>query len=234
MIKKSDIVRAAVQEQDWKKALQIAKDFHIGVTQEQRNKMARAYECIVHPDFYQQIGIDIPKAIEQGKAVVKEYVESTRRANIMKWDVKHDKAKRVIDAFLEGAATWQKTGEFVIPNRRDLTGDLTEEEKKLVSEEVELMIESIRKRYKLQVRLSEQPVVQSEKKEPELVPMPGIEKLAELKAEYTKPETEEPAEKPKRGRKKASVADKAELKEKKPATRKPRTKQTEKEVKKDA
>ena len=83
MIKKSDIVREAVREQDWKKALQIAKDFHIGVTQEQRSKMARAYECIVHPDFYQQIGVDIPEAIEQGKAIVKEYAESTRRKSTM-------------------------------------------------------------------------------------------------------------------------------------------------------
>lgn len=164
MVKKSDIVREAVREQDWKKALKIAKDFHIGVTQEQRNKMARAYECIVHPSFYRQIGVDIPAAVEQGKAVVKEYV--ARRTNIMKWEVKHDRAKRVIDAFLEGADTWQKTGEFVIPNRIELTGDLTEEEKRLVSEEMELMIESIRKRYKLQVRLPEQPEIQSEKKEP--------------------------------------------------------------------
>lgn len=225
MIKKSDIVSKAVREQDWKKALQIAKDFHIGVTQEQRSKMARAYECIVHPDFYRQIGVDIPEAIEQGKAIVKEYVERTRRANIMKWDVKHDRAKRVIDAFLDNAGYWQE--------REDLAEGLTDEEKGLVDEEVHLMIESIRKRYKLQVRLPEQPAVQSEKKEPELVPMPGIEKLAELKAEYTKPETEEPAEKPKRGRKKASAADKAEPKEKKPVARKPRTKKTEKEVKKD-
>lgn len=82
MIKKSDIVREAVREQDWKKALLIAKDFRIGVTQEQRSKMARAYECIVHPDFYRQIGVDIPEAIEQGKAVVKEYVESTRKKDI--------------------------------------------------------------------------------------------------------------------------------------------------------
>ena len=97
MIKKSDIVREAVREQDWKKALLVAKDFRIGVTQEQRSKMARAYECIVHPDFYRQIGVDIPEAIEQGKAIVKEYAESTRRKNtMMKWDVKHDMAKRVI------------------------------------------------------------------------------------------------------------------------------------------
>lgn len=226
MIKKSDIVREAVQKQDWKKALQIAKDFRIGVTQEQRSKMTRAYECIVHPDFYQQIGVDILEAIEQGKAIVKEYADSTRRKNtMMKWDVKHDRAKRVIDAFLENAGYWQE--------REDLAEDLTDEEKELVDEELHLMIQSIRKRYKLQVRLPEQPVVQSEKKEPELVPMPGIERLSELKEEYTKKETEDPAEKPKRGRKKESATDKAEPKEKKPATRKPRTKKTEKEIKKD-
>ena len=105
MIKKSDIVREAVQKQDWKKALQIAKDFHIGVTQEERDKMARAYECIVHPDFYRQIGTDIPEAIEQGKTIVKEYAES-RRKNSMKWDVKHDKAKRIIDGALGQAQMW--------------------------------------------------------------------------------------------------------------------------------
>ena len=122
MIRKSDTVREAVREQNWKKALQTAKDFHIGVTQEQRNKMARAYECIVHPDFYQQIGVDIPEAIEQGKAIVKEYAESTRRKNtMMKWDVKHDKAKRVIDAFLDNAEYWQE--------REDLSAGMTDEDK---------------------------------------------------------------------------------------------------------
>lgn len=155
MVKKSDIVKTAVQDQDWKKALRIAKDFRIGVTREQRSRMARAYECIVHPDFYKQIGVDIADAIEQGKAVVIEYAKG-RRKNSMKWDVKHDKAKRVIDMFLEGADIWQKTGEFVVPNRGELTGDLTDEDKALVSEEVAAMIASIRKRYKLQERLPEQ------------------------------------------------------------------------------
>ncbi len=149
MIKKLDIVREAVREQDWKKALQIAKDFHIGVTQEQKSKMARAYECIVYPDFHQQIGVDIPEAIEQGKAIVKEYAESARRKNtMMKWDVKHDRAKRVIDAFLENAGYWQE--------RTDLAEGLTDEEKSLVNEEVAVMIKSIRNRYKLQIRLPEQ------------------------------------------------------------------------------
>lgn len=55
---------------EWKKALRIAKDFRINVTKAQRDTMARAYECIVHPEFYKQIGIDIPRAIEKGIEVV--------------------------------------------------------------------------------------------------------------------------------------------------------------------
>lgn len=214
MIKKSDIVRKAVQEQDWKKALQIAKDFHIGVTQGQRSKMARAYECIVHPDFYRQIGIDISEAIEQGKSVVKEYAESTRRKNtMMKWDVKHDRAKRIIDAFLENANYWEE--------REDLAEGLTDEEKGMVSEEVALMIASIRKRYKLQERLPEPATPTSEKvAEPE-VKQEVVESKTEESVEVAKE-----SEKPKRGRKVSAG-------EKKATTRKPRTKKTEKEIKKD-
>ncbi len=185
MIKKSDIVRVAVREQDWKKALQIAKDFHIGVTQEQRNKMARAYECIVHPDFYQQIGIDILEAIEQGKAVVKEYAESARRKNtMMKWDVKHDRAKRVIDAFLENAGYWQEI--------EDLSAGLTDEDKELISEEVALMIASIRKRYKLHERLSEQePQIQLEEVKVKIPTGEEKETLPELVNEAEREEKSE-------------------------------------------
>lgn len=67
---------------------------------------------------------------------------------MMKWDVKHDRAKRIIDAFLENADYWQ--------DREDLSAGLTDEDKELVSEEVAQMIASIRKRYKLQERLPEQ------------------------------------------------------------------------------
>lgn len=70
MTKKSDQVRVAVAAGDFKKALRIAKDFRINITQEQRTLMSRAYECMVHPDFYLQIGIDIPGAIAEGKMVV--------------------------------------------------------------------------------------------------------------------------------------------------------------------
>ena len=206
MIKKSDIVREAVREQDWKKALQIAKDFRIGVTQEQRSKMARAYECIVHPDFYQQIGVDIPEAIEQGKAIVKEYAESTRRKNtMMKWDVKHDKAKRVIDAFLENAGYWQE--------REDLSAGLTDEDKELVNAEVALMIASIRKRYKLQERLPEQ--------EAQIQPEEAEAVIPTEKAEETLPEPvneDKEPEKPKRTRRASTGEKKATSRRKKKET----------------
>lgn len=70
MVRKSDMVREAVIAEDWKKALRIAKDFRINITKQQRDTMARAYECMVHPEFYRQIGTDIPGAIVRGKEVV--------------------------------------------------------------------------------------------------------------------------------------------------------------------
>jgi hypothetical protein len=71
---KAQDVRSLIIQGDYKKALSGAKDFHIGVTREQRSIMARAYECMVHPDFYRQIGKDIEQCIEAGKAVLQEVV----------------------------------------------------------------------------------------------------------------------------------------------------------------
>lgn len=70
MNRKTDMVREAIKAEDWKKALRIAKDFRINVSPEQRKEMSRAYECLVHPEFYKQIGTDIPGAIAKGKEVV--------------------------------------------------------------------------------------------------------------------------------------------------------------------
>lgn len=131
----------------------------------------------------------------------------------MKWDVMHDRAKRVIDAFLENAGYWQE--------REDLAEGLTEEEKELVNEEVTLMIASIRKRYKLDVRLHQQGAqIQQEEV--------GVENPTEDVKE-TKPEPvneQKEAEKPKRRRKSTTE-------EKKTTARKPRAKKTEKEEKHD-
>lgn len=70
LVKQTDIVREAVKAGEWKKALRIAKDFRINISKEQREVMSRAYECMIHPEFYRQIGINIPEAIAKGKEVV--------------------------------------------------------------------------------------------------------------------------------------------------------------------
>lgn len=120
----------------------------------------------------------------------------------MKWDVKHDRAKKVIDRFLDNAGYWQES--------EDLVAGLTDEEKELVNAEVELMIASIRKRYKLQERLPEQ-AVEAEK---------PAEKAVEEAVEKA---VEEPVKKPRARKPKTENAT-----QEKPAAKRTRTKKTEK------
>lgn len=120
----------------------------------------------------------------------------------MKWDVKHDRAKKVIDRFLDNAGYWQES--------EDLVAGLTDEEKELVNTEVELMIASIRKRYKLQERLPEQ-AVEAEK---------PAEKAVEEAVEKA---VEEPVKKPRVRKSKTENAT-----QEKPAVKRTRTKKTEK------
>lgn len=101
----------------------------------------------------------------------------------MKWDVKHNRAKKVLNHFLDNAGYWTET--------ESLTEGLTEDEIQEVSAEVATMIQSITKRYKLDVMLPAEPVVKEE---------PVVEEKAEEPAEEVK--EEKPVEKPKRrGRK---------------------------------
>lgn len=56
MVKKTDQVRSLVRQGRYKDALRIAKGFRLGITREQSDTIVRAYECMVHPDFYRSIG----------------------------------------------------------------------------------------------------------------------------------------------------------------------------------
>ena len=69
-MKKTDMVREAIAAGEMKKALRIAKGFRINVSADQRDAMARAYECILYPDFYRQIGTNVQEAIDKGVRVV--------------------------------------------------------------------------------------------------------------------------------------------------------------------
>ena len=70
--RKSDKVRRLVAAGDHKQALAIAKSFRLGITKEQHSTLLRAYECLVHPSFYQSIGTDIAKAITDGVTVLNQ------------------------------------------------------------------------------------------------------------------------------------------------------------------
>lgn len=103
----------------------------------------------------------------------------------MKWDVKHDRAKKVLNHFLDNAGYWMEV--------ENLTDGLTEEEIQEVNAEVATMIQSITKRYKLDVMLPAEPVVEEKSQEEVKTEEQAVEAPAE----------EEPVAKPKRrGRKK--------------------------------
>lgn len=71
MIRKSDMVRQYVSDGDFKRALAIAKGFRIGIAESDRGQMTRAYECMVHPDFYKELGTDVEDEIRKGIEIVK-------------------------------------------------------------------------------------------------------------------------------------------------------------------
>lgn len=70
MERKSDAVRRLVAAGDYRKALSIAKDFRLGMSCEERDALRMAYECMVWPDFYRQVGRDVGYEIDTGVMVL--------------------------------------------------------------------------------------------------------------------------------------------------------------------
>ena len=66
MQRKSDSVRDLVASGQYKKALLIAKEFRLGITKDDSDAMKRGYECIVHPEFYKQLGMDTDRIAQKG------------------------------------------------------------------------------------------------------------------------------------------------------------------------
>ena len=69
--RKTDTVRNAIKAGDYMEALRIARKFVLGIDKQDRAKMNRAYECIFHPSFYQQIGYNPTDVYNDGVEVVK-------------------------------------------------------------------------------------------------------------------------------------------------------------------
>ena len=73
--KKSDRVRRLVAAGEYKAALRIAKDFHLGISPEDSDAMIRGFECMTTGrKFYQSIGKDPAKIAQKGiEAVIRLY-----------------------------------------------------------------------------------------------------------------------------------------------------------------
>lgn len=68
--KKSDAVRRLVAAKEYRKALGIAKDFRLGISRDERDTLRLAYECMVWPEFYRQVGRDVGYEIKAGVMVL--------------------------------------------------------------------------------------------------------------------------------------------------------------------
>ena len=68
--KKTDTVRRLVREHEYRSALRIVKDFRLGISRDDLAAMRLAYECMVSPGFYQQLGRDPAAEIDSGVGVL--------------------------------------------------------------------------------------------------------------------------------------------------------------------
>lgn len=64
---------------DYRKALKIAKNFTINVTEAERRLMTMGYECYVNPVFYRQLGYDVEYAKETAIEVLKKVLNFCNR-----------------------------------------------------------------------------------------------------------------------------------------------------------
>lgn len=67
---KNQQVRELVAQREYKKALQICKDWDYK-NPLHRKILGLGYECHVHPRFYQQLGVDTTQAYEAAVEVLK-------------------------------------------------------------------------------------------------------------------------------------------------------------------
>lgn len=63
---KTEAVKQYIASGMFKQALRIAKGFRVGVTAAERYAMSMAYECMVHPAFYESIGVDPHAKAKEG------------------------------------------------------------------------------------------------------------------------------------------------------------------------
>lgn len=82
MEKKSDKVRRLVRESRFKEALAIAKGFRLGISKADVDAMTRGYECMVHPEFYRQIGFNPEEESRKGIEAVTRLYGKEEQCNV--------------------------------------------------------------------------------------------------------------------------------------------------------
>lgn len=60
---------------DLKGALRLVKGFRIGLTPSQRSALSVGYECLVHPNFYVQLGKCLETEILKARVVLDEFFQ---------------------------------------------------------------------------------------------------------------------------------------------------------------
>ena len=68
--KKTDTVRRLVREHEYRSALRIVKGFRLGISRDDLDAMRLAYEGMVKPGFYRQLGRDPAAEVKRGVGVL--------------------------------------------------------------------------------------------------------------------------------------------------------------------
>jgi len=68
---KTEQLKQLIENNEMDKALSLAKSFKIWDRKEDKEVVILAHECNVNPDFYRQIGKDVPACIEAGVNTLK-------------------------------------------------------------------------------------------------------------------------------------------------------------------
>ena len=72
-------MRRLVREHEYRSALRIVKDFRLGISRDDLDAMRLAYECMVRPVFYSQLGRDPAAEVKRGIGVLVRLYGSERR-----------------------------------------------------------------------------------------------------------------------------------------------------------
>jgi hypothetical protein len=76
MIQETKTAKAVrlMKEGKTQEALSIAKGFRLGLTKPLQVKIARAHECMIHPEFYEQLGYNPPEVVKEGVEVFYKWI----------------------------------------------------------------------------------------------------------------------------------------------------------------